>query len=130
VKGYDFQGECGRSEDQVAFDLAVFNAEMQDFEPLARVAANADGIVRFPDLRPGTYKLTEVDGQWCFAQSNSVNANGDVVVQANKLSEVWVYNCVGTQEPPNTGSGDAAHLLGGGTEAAPAASPAEPRKAD
>jgi hypothetical protein len=34
-----------------------------------------------------------------------------VVVQPNKLSEVWIYNCVGTKEPPNTGSGDAAALL-------------------
>jgi hypothetical protein len=103
---------------------------MQDFEPLAQATANPDGIVRFPNLRPGTYKLTEVDGKWCFAQSNSVNAQGNVVVQANKLSEVWVYNCVGTQEPPNTGSGDAAHLLDGSTPATPVAAPVEQRKVD
>lgn len=119
VKGYDFQGECSRSEEQVVFEIAVFNAEMQDFEPLVQVTANPDGIVRFPNLRPGTYKLTEVDAKWCFAQSNSVNAEGNVVVQANRLSEVWVYNCVGTQSPPNTGSGDAAGLLDGESDGLP-----------
>jgi hypothetical protein len=113
AKGYDFKTECGRSEEQVVFEIAVFNAEMQDFEPLTQVTANPDGIVRFPNLRPGTYELTEVDGKWCFAQSNSVNADGNVVIQANRLAEVWVYNCVGTQEPPNTGSGDAAGMPAG-----------------
>ena len=129
-KGFDFQAECSRSEEQVVFEIEVFNGEMQDFEPLTRVTANADGIVRFPNLRPGTYKLTEVDGQWCFAQSNSVNAQGNVIVQANKLSEVWVYNCVGTQQPPNTGSGDAADLLNGPREATPVDAPVDRRNVD
>src|SRR5690606_23826292 len=76
------------------------------------ISTNADGIVQFPMLVPGTYQLTEVEGEWCFAQSNSVDAQGNVVVKKNSLSEVWVYNCVGTKAPPNTGSGDAAGLFG------------------
>ncbi len=78
---------------------------------MTEVTANPDGLVRFPNLAPGTYKLQEVGAKWCFAQSNSVNADGNVVVQPNRLSEVWIYNCVGTSQPPNTGSGDAAALL-------------------
>jgi hypothetical protein len=111
AKGYDWANECERSSEQVAFSLDIFNREMQDFEPLTQVTANPDGLVRFTTLNPGTYKLQEVGAKWCFAQSNSVNADGNVVVQPNKLSEVWIYNCVGTSQPPNTGSGDAAALL-------------------
>ncbi len=111
AKGYDWENECSRSETQVTFSLDIYNQEMSEFEPLVDVQANPDGLVRFPDLRPGTYKLDEIDAKWCFAQSNSVNADGNVVVQGGKLSEVWVYNCVGTKQPPNTGSGDAAGML-------------------
>ncbi|HEV2072941.1 MAG TPA: SpaA isopeptide-forming pilin-related protein [Thermomicrobiales bacterium] len=111
AKGYDWANECDRSMEQVPFSLDVFNREMQEFEPLTEVTANPDGLVRFPNLRLGTYKLEEVGSRWCFAQSNSVNAEGNVVVQPNKLAEVWIYNCVGTNQPPNTGSGDAASLL-------------------
>jgi hypothetical protein len=81
---------------------------MKDYGEPVVVQANPDGFVRWTHLTPGSYKLVEVDGTWCHAESNSVNAQGDVVVQANKLSEVWIYNCVEPQTPPNTGSGDAA----------------------
>ena len=111
AKGYDWANECERSAEQVPFSLGIFNQQTQAFDPLTEVTANPDGLVRFPNLAPGTYKLEEVGTKWCFAQSNSVNADGNVVVQANKLAEVWIYNCVGTSQPPNTGSGDAAALL-------------------
>lgn len=111
AKGYDWANECERSSEQVAFSIDIFNKEMQDFEPIKEVTANPDGLVRFTILDLGTYKLQEVGAKWCFAQSNSVNADGNVVVQPNRLSEVWIYNCVGTSQPPNTGSGDAAALL-------------------
>jgi hypothetical protein len=108
AKGYDWANECERSATQQVFALGTFNQEMQGFEELTHVQANPDGLVRFPGLAPGTYELTEVDSRWCFAQSNSVNAQGNVVVQANRLAEVWIYNCVGTSQPPNTGAGTAA----------------------
>ncbi len=107
-KGYDWEEECRLSNQNASFSLAQYNAELQEFGEPAIGQANPDGLLRFTNLRPGTYQLREVDGSWCHAESNSVNAQGDVVVTANRLSEVWIYNCVDTQEPPNTGSGDAA----------------------
>jgi uncharacterized surface anchored protein len=107
-KGYDFEEECGLSHQNASFSLAKYNAEMQTYGEPVVVQANPDGFARWTHLSPGSYKLVEVDGTWCHAESNSVNAQGDVVVQANKLSEVWIYNCVEPQTPPNTGSGDAA----------------------
>ncbi len=111
-KGYDYKNECSRATEPIPFEIVQVDPKTRDVvgQPI-RVNTNGDGIVQFPMLAPGTYKLTEVDSEWCFAQSNSVDAKGDVVVTKNKLSEVWVYNCVGTTSPPNTGSGDAAELL-------------------
>ena len=111
-RGYDYKNECSRPTESIAFSIQQIDTKTGDYigTPV-QVSTNGDGIAQFPMLAAGTYKLTEVGGQWCFAQSNSVNASGDVVVKNNTLSEVWVYNCVGTKSPPNTGSGDAAGLL-------------------
>lgn len=113
-RGYDYKNECSRASESIPFEIQRVDPTTKNKAPIGekvRVVLNADGIAQFPMLVPGTYKLTEVDGQWCFAQSNSVDSQGDVIVTANKLSEVWIYNCVGTSQPPNTGSGDAAGLL-------------------
>ena len=91
--------------------LRQYNEETTDYGEPVLQTANPDGILRFIDLRPGSYQLREVDNNWCYANSNSVNAKGDVVVKAGQVSLVSIYNCVGTSEPPNTGSGDAAELL-------------------
>ncbi|HWV34684.1 MAG TPA: SpaA isopeptide-forming pilin-related protein, partial [Thermomicrobiales bacterium] len=111
AKGYDWANECERSTTQVPFSLGLVDNETQEVQKLSEIQANPDGLVRFINLAPGTYKLEEVGAKWCFAQSNSVDAKGNVVVNPNKLSEVWIYNCVGANQPPNTGSGDAARLL-------------------
>jgi len=115
-KGFDFESECRLSDQNAKFSLATYNAETQKFDPPTTGRANPDGLLRFKDLKPGTYQLLEVDGKWCHAKSNSVDSKGNVVVKPNAYSEVWIYNCVEPTSPPNTGSGDAAALLnpGGG----------------
>lgn len=110
-KGYDHENECRLSDENATFELKQFNEEMQAYGEGTQATANPDGFLRFEDLRPGNYQLREVDSNWCYANSNSVNTNGDVVVRAGQVSLVSIYNCVGPAEPPNTGSGDAANLL-------------------
>ena len=39
------------------------------------------------------------------AESDSVNAQGQVVVAAGERASVWIFNCVGAKNPPNTGAG-------------------------
>lgn len=123
-KGYKFEEECRLSDEHQEFELKQFNEEMQDYGEGTRQTANPDGILRFIDLRPGSYQLREVDSSWCYANSNSVNTRGDVVVRAGQVSLVSIYNCVGTSAPPNTGSGDAADLISPQEPEAPA--PGEP----
>jgi hypothetical protein len=110
-KGYDFANECRLSGQNASFELKQYNEETAQYGEGTTQTANPDGILRFIDLRPGSYQLREVDDNWCYANSNSVNTKGDVVVKAGQVSLVSIYNCVGTSQPPNTGSGDAAGLL-------------------
>ena len=58
---------------------------------------------------PGEVVLTHLTKKSGGATYGSTwwNAKGDVVVKAGQVSLVSIYNCVGTSQPPNTGSGDA-----------------------
>jgi Prealbumin-like fold domain len=51
------------------------------------------GNLTFANLPPATYHMTEDDGNWCHAESDSVNAQGDVIVRANERSTVWIFHC-------------------------------------
>jgi len=73
--------------------------------PVTVAATDSDGILRLTRLQPGIYDLKEVDAAWCHAESDSVNADGHVVVEAGQRSSVWIFNCVGAKNPPNTGAG-------------------------
>jgi hypothetical protein len=108
TKGYDFENECRLSNENQVFELKQYNEETTEYGDGTQQTANPDGFVRFLSLRPGSYQLREVDSNWCYANSNSVNSTGDVVVNAGQVSLVSIYNCVGPASPPNTGSGDAA----------------------
>jgi hypothetical protein len=62
--------------------------------------------------------LQEVDATWCHAESDSVDAQGQVVVAAGERASVWIFNCVGAKNPPNTGAGPGA-VTGGPSGAMP-----------
>ncbi len=57
--------------------------------------AAADGKLRFGQLPPGTYQLTLTSGNWCHAESDRVDANGHVVVEAERRTTVWTFRCGG-----------------------------------
>ena len=100
---FDWYNRCDPQGEGVVFDLSVQNGDT--FEPVTTAATDADGILRITRLAPGIYDLQEVDAIWCHAESDSVDANGHVVVEAGKRSSIWIFNCVGAKTPPNTGAG-------------------------
>jgi len=102
-RDYDWFDECDPQGAGVAFALDLRDGD--DFVPIAETATDADGLVRFVGLDPGTYRLTEIGDAWCHAESDSVNARGEVIVRANQRASVWIFNCLGTRRPPNTGAG-------------------------
>ena len=111
---FDWYGHCDPQGQGIRFSLSVWDGAA--FTPVTTAATDADGILRLTRLQPGTYDLKELDGAWCHAESDSVNADGHVVVTAGKRASVWIFNCVGAKNPPNTGAGpmwsDAAALPG------------------
>ncbi|CAA9546350.1 MAG: internalin, putative [uncultured Thermomicrobiales bacterium] len=117
---YDYYEECDRADAGISFSLSLYSGEMQRYTPKFTGVTNADGLLRVGRLQPGRYQLKEVGGDWCHAESNSVDAKGDVVVQAGQRAEVWIFNCEETKGPPNTGTGAMAGAVPGGTATAAA----------
>jgi len=54
---------------------------------------DASGVCRFGQLPPGTYRLEQTNGDWCHAESNSVDDQGNVVVEAAGVATVWIFHC-------------------------------------
>jgi len=101
--GFDWYRECGPQGAGVRFSLAWQDGDQ--VIDLGSAATDEDGLVRFGRLDPGTYQLEEIGAGWCRAESDSVDAAGDVVVRAGQRANVWIFNCLGTRTPPNTGAG-------------------------
>ncbi|MFT4037731.1 MAG: SpaA isopeptide-forming pilin-related protein [Thermomicrobiales bacterium] len=100
---FDWYNRCDPQGAGVRFSLAVQNGDR--FDPVTTAETDADGILRLTRLAPGIYDLQEVDAVWCHAESDNVDANGHVVVKAGERASVWIFNCVGAKNPPNTGAG-------------------------
>ncbi len=100
---FDWYGRCDPQGQGIQFNLSAWDGNR--FLPVTTGTTDGDGILRFTRLQPGAYDLEEVDATWCHAESDSVNARGEVVVEAGERSSVWIFNCVGAKNPPNTGAG-------------------------
>ena len=101
--GFDWYDECSPQGAGVRFSLALLAGEERS--ALGTATTDGDGLVRFNRLDPGVYELREVDATWCRAESDSVDARGNVIVRAGQRANVWIFNCLGTTRPPNTGAG-------------------------
>lgn len=75
-------------------DLSLADEDKATAGEPARTGTSDDaGLVIFGQLAPGTYILTETNGVWCHAESDSVNADGDITVQAGQRATVWIFHC-------------------------------------
>jgi uncharacterized surface anchored protein len=108
--GYDFEASCSPQSTPAQFALAVYSAETRDYVPRTTASTNADGLLRVSRVQPGLYQLTEIGDVWCYAESDNVDRNGDLIVEAGKRTEVFIYNCSPVEEQPNTGSGTMASV--------------------
>jgi hypothetical protein len=110
--GFDYFANCPVETDNVKF--AISFKQGNTFVPKTTGITNSNGILSFGRLKPGTYSLKEVGGDWCNAKSDNVDAQGNLIVRAGQRTNVWIFNCVPTKQPPNTGSGAMAGVIGGG----------------
>jgi hypothetical protein len=98
VPEFDWFGQCTTPMTDMSFNLYT---GPDASTPLATVATNAQGRARFGDLEPGTYRLepaAALGGEgdiWCYAESDRVDANGNVLVEPDLESHVWSFVCGG-----------------------------------
>ena len=103
---FDWFGNCSVETGGIKFTLSVL--QNGKFVPKSAALTNQDGIINFGNLKPGTYQLKEVGADWCHAESDNVNSEGNVIVRAGNRTSVWIFNCEPTKNPPNTGAGTTA----------------------
>lgn len=85
----DWFGRC--ADPAVPFDLTLTPVEPVGTATSRRL--NDLGRTRFTNLAPGRYRLDAASGAWCRAESDAVNEAGEVVVEAGRESNVWVFTC-------------------------------------
>lgn len=89
--GFDWHGQCSQAAGGAAFSLAMWDGTA--FVPAGSGTTAPNGQLSFGQLKPGTYQLKETSGQWCHAESDSVDAKGQVIVKAGQRATVWIFNC-------------------------------------
>ena len=76
-EGFDWFGQCTAGGDGAVVAPAGGGAALQG-------TTNEQGRVRFPNLAPGAYALTSLTGGWCHAESDGVDAQGQLLVAAGQ----------------------------------------------
>ncbi len=90
-QGFDWFGQCTTPGTNQTFSLYPESGGT----PLATETADAQGRVRFANLPPGTYQVRPEGTVWCYAESDRVDANGNVLVEPQAESHVWSFVCGG-----------------------------------
>ncbi|MDF2759532.1 MAG: hypothetical protein K0S99_2164, partial [Thermomicrobiales bacterium] len=95
-ESYDWFGQCTAPVTGMSFSLYP---EGGADTPLATSDTNAQGRARFGNLPPGTYQLKPEGALgsesmiWCYAESDRVDANGNIIVEPDVESHVWSFTC-------------------------------------
>ena len=95
-QGYDWFGQCTSPVTGMSFSVYP---ESGGTTPLATLQTNAQGRARFGNLPPGTYQVKPegalgAEGMiWCYAESDRVDANGNILVEPDVESHVWSFTC-------------------------------------
>jgi hypothetical protein len=95
-QGFDWFGQCTAPVTGMSFSLYPENGAST---PLATSDTNAQGRARFGNLPAGTYQLKPEGALgsesmiWCYAESDRVDANGNIIVEADAESHVWSFTC-------------------------------------
>jgi hypothetical protein len=95
-QGFDWFGQCTAPVTGMSFSLYP---ESGATTPLATSETNAQGRARFGNLPPGTYQLKPEGALgsesmiWCYAESDRVDANGNIIVEPDVESHVWSFTC-------------------------------------
>ena len=88
---YDWFGQCTTPAAGMQFGLYPVG----DATALATGSPDAQGRVRFANLPQGAYEVRPEGTIWCHAESDHVDASGNVIVEPQLESHVWSFVCGG-----------------------------------
>lgn len=91
VDAYDWFGQCTSPATGMQFGLYPVGGSTA----LATGSPDEQGRVRFANLPQGTYEIRPEGTVWCHAESDHVDANGNVIVEPQIESHVWSFVCGG-----------------------------------
>jgi hypothetical protein len=94
---YDWYGRCEPGGETMRFTLDLL--QETGYTPVSAGETTTGGEFHIAGLVPGTYHLDAVDSTWCHAESDHVDAQGDLVVDAGSDVTVWIFFC-----PQSSGS--------------------------
>ncbi|MGH2535084.1 MAG: hypothetical protein ACRDJW_22710 [Thermomicrobiales bacterium] len=87
----DWYAACAEPDTGVSFSV---KAAVAGTAGTAQDGATDDsGRLSVPELAPETYQVEQTDGNWCHAESDNVDDQGDVIVEAGVETTIWVFNC-------------------------------------
>jgi len=86
----DWFATCAQPE-KATYELTALDGDNAGWQ--RSETADADGVLRAEDLAPGHYRLVQVDSDWCHAESDRVDDQGNVVVVAGERASVWIFDC-------------------------------------
>jgi hypothetical protein len=92
-EGYDWFGQCTTPAADMSFSLSSPSGDDGTLPGTAQT--NEQGRARFGELTPGAYLLQPAGTPWCYAESDRVDANGNVLVEAGLESHLWSFVCGG-----------------------------------
>jgi hypothetical protein len=87
----DWFATCPQPVDGTTFELTALDGEQAGWQGSETV--DADGVLRAEDLAPGHYRLVQRGADWCHAESDRVDDQGNVVVAAGERASVWIFDC-------------------------------------
>jgi hypothetical protein len=91
-----FADDCDPYGDGADFTLTAVSSGSG---PSRTGTTGTDSRVAFTNLRPGAYALEETSLDWCKAQADSVDEDGNVVVTRETNTNVYIYNCLPEGKP-------------------------------
>jgi len=89
-EGFDWFGQCRRP---TKARLRLRAREGNDFVEKETVATDSSGRRGFRNLVAGTYRIAPEGAGWCHAECDSIDEQGDIVLEAGQQTTVWLFNC-------------------------------------
>jgi hypothetical protein len=89
--GADWKASCIAPTLKASFELEARDGPFKGWHRDLKIVDS--GEYSLPELPSGRYALEQKDDDWCRAESDRVDANGELVVEGGQVTTVWIFHC-------------------------------------